>query len=317
MASNLPAARQAASLRALLEKAKDQIAMALPRHMTAERMIRVVMTAVQRTPQLMECSPLSILGASIQASQLGLEPDGLLGRAYLVPRRNRKTKQLEACFQPGYLGLIELAQRSGKVSYVAAELVWTGDEFAVTFGLDRSVRHVPALDDPARLAWDERTKDFLGLRGAYAVVRLRDGSADFEYLPKSRLSAIREFSASAGSELSPYNTCLGLEDMYRKAPIRRLLKRCPLSPEVFRAAQLDELVTAGAETGASTEVEDADQVREETEHRAAEMRARYGPPPEAPQTEEPPAAPKQHRAPSPGSFDIPEPLNITDDDTPF
>jgi recombination protein RecT len=38
------------TLRGLLEKSKEQIALALPRHLTPERMIRVALTAVQRTP---------------------------------------------------------------------------------------------------------------------------------------------------------------------------------------------------------------------------------------------------------------------------
>src|ERR1044071_3746806 len=96
--------QQLAVMRDLLNKSKDQIAAALPRHITPERMIRVAMTAIQRTPDLLECSPLSVIGAVMTASQLGLEPDGILGRAYLIPRWNKNTRQKEANFMAGYLG---------------------------------------------------------------------------------------------------------------------------------------------------------------------------------------------------------------------
>lgn len=306
-ATQLSPRQQAPALRALLDRHKAEIATALPSHLTAERMIRVVMTAVQRTPALLECSHMSIVGSVIQASQLGLEPDGLLGRGYLIPRRNRRTKLMEANFQPGYLGLIELAQRSGKVSYVAAELVWAGDEFTVSYGLDRNIVHRPALDDPARLAWDDGAKDLRGLRGAYAVVRYRDGTHDFEYMPKARLAAVRGFSQAGDSDFSPWNTQLGIEDMYRKCPIRRLLKRCPLSPEVFRAAQLDELATAGVDIQPAAEVDDAEAMRTETEHRAQHMRERYAAAPSST-----PDAGKGATPPAEAT-----PPEIGDDDLPF
>src|ERR1700739_362030 len=145
-----PQRQQIAGLRQMIEGMKDQIQAALPRHLTPERMIRVVMTAIQRTPKLMECSQGSVMGSVIIASQLGLEPDGVLGRAYLIPRKNRKTSQMECTFMPGYLGLIDLAQRSGKVSWVAAELVYSCDRFEITFGLERNLVHVPEFDNTER-----------------------------------------------------------------------------------------------------------------------------------------------------------------------
>jgi recombination protein RecT len=56
------------SIRTLLERSKTQIAMALPKHLNADRIIRVAMTSIQRTPKLLECDPKSLIGAIIQAS---------------------------------------------------------------------------------------------------------------------------------------------------------------------------------------------------------------------------------------------------------
>jgi recombination protein RecT len=69
----------------LMDKFKDQIAIALPRHMTADRMARIVTTEVRKTPELLKCNPVSLFGAVIQSSQLGLEPGNNLGHAYLLP----------------------------------------------------------------------------------------------------------------------------------------------------------------------------------------------------------------------------------------
>ena len=52
-----------------LEKHKDQIALALPKHLTADRMSRIVLTEISKNRSLLECSPKSFFGAVIQASQ--------------------------------------------------------------------------------------------------------------------------------------------------------------------------------------------------------------------------------------------------------
>src|SRR5262245_34215703 len=96
----------------LLMKYKEQIAMALPKHLTPERMIRVALTAVSRSPQLQKCTPATIAGCVVQASILGLEPDGVLGEAYLVPFWNKKAGGGKGSYEcqliPGYQGLLKL-----------------------------------------------------------------------------------------------------------------------------------------------------------------------------------------------------------------
>ena len=82
-----------AILSGMLEKHKNQIAMALPRHMTPERMIRVTLTAASNNPMLAKCTPVSIASSIVQSSILGLEPSSVLGESYLVPFYNGKTKQ--------------------------------------------------------------------------------------------------------------------------------------------------------------------------------------------------------------------------------
>lgn len=70
----------------LLALWKNEIVRAIPKHLNADRMSRIALTAFRRTPKLSHplCDPRSVFAAVIQASQLGLEID-TLGRAYLVP----------------------------------------------------------------------------------------------------------------------------------------------------------------------------------------------------------------------------------------
>ncbi|EIL2384210.1 recombinase RecT, partial [Escherichia coli] len=68
---------------------KEQLAAALPRHMTAERMIRIATTEIRKVPALGNCDTMSFVSAIVQCSQLGLEPGSALGHAYLLPFGNK------------------------------------------------------------------------------------------------------------------------------------------------------------------------------------------------------------------------------------
>src|SRR3990167_6708687 len=80
-----PVSREPKDVRALLtgESFKAKIASALPKHLTADRMVRVACTAAQKTPKLLQCTPQSFLLAMLNLSAAGLEPDGR--RAHLIP----------------------------------------------------------------------------------------------------------------------------------------------------------------------------------------------------------------------------------------
>jgi recombination protein RecT len=228
MSTAISLKEKAATVRSLIEKSRGQIMAALPRHMTAERMIRVCNTAVQKTPQLLDCEPRSLIGAIVQASQLGLEPDGTLGHAYLIPFNNRKTGKVECQFIPGYKGLIELARRSSQISTIYAQVVHSNDEWDFAFGLEPRLTHTPTDGEPGAMI------------AVYAVARLRDGGAQFEWLWKREVDAIRASSRAGNS--GPWVT--HYDEMAKKTALRRLCKLLPTSPELARAVSLDEQAEA-------------------------------------------------------------------------
>ncbi len=213
-----------ANIRDLLQKTQGQIALALPKHMTADRMLRVVMTEVQKTPKLLECKPMSLIAAVVQASQLGLEV-GVQGHAYLVPYGDQVT------LIPGYRGLIELARRSGQILDIEARVVHAKDEFDFEFGLNASLRHKPNMKD----------EDPGPVVAAYAVARMAGGATHFEVMSVRELNAIR--NKSKASKVGPWVDYT--EEMYRKTAARRLCKWIPTSIELMTAMDLDNKVEAG------------------------------------------------------------------------
>lgn len=230
MSTSLTVQQKVTGIRDLLEKSKAQIAMALPKHCTPERMLRVTMTAVQRNPALLDCDPRSLIGCVVEASQLGLEPDGVLGHAYLVPFRNKKTGRTECQLIPGYKGLVELSRRSGQISTVYAKVVHAKDKYRIAYGLEPKLEHVPAdTDDPGEVT------------AAYAVCRLRDGGVQYEWMWRREIEAIRKRSRAGTS--GPWVT--DYEEMCKKTVLRRLCKMLPVSVEVQRLVAADEQFDAG------------------------------------------------------------------------
>lgn len=222
--------QKAADVRALLEANRQQIAMALPKHITADRMLRVAMTAVQRTPKLLDCTRESLFGAIVQAAQLGLEPDGITGRAYLIPYWNGSKKVSEAQFMPGYKGLLELARRSREISTIEARVVHANDRFAYQFGLNQKLEHTPVQSGEA----GETTH-------VYVIARLKDGGAQFDVMTREDIEKIRKSSQASGS--GPWVT--HWDEMAKKTVLRRVCKLLPSSVELQQAVALDEAVEAG------------------------------------------------------------------------
>jgi len=242
------------AVQSMLMKYKDAIAAALPRHMTPERMIRVAITTIKRTPGLMKCDPMSLCAAIVESSQLGLEIDGR-GLAYLVPYGTTAT------LIPGYKGLMDLAYRSGRVESISAEIVYKGDKFEFSMGTEPRLHHVPNLaargDGPEKEA-------------VYAVAKLKNAGYIFSVLAPSDVEKIKKSSAAAKGKSSPWHT--HEEEMWKKTAIRRLCKYLPLSPEMARAVVIDEAADAGLPQNLAVDIFDIPDTKELTENETEKLK---------------------------------------------
>lgn len=224
-----------ATLQQLLITHKDQIAMALPKHLTPERMIRVALTAVSRTHQLQSCDPKTVAACVVQASILGLEPEAALGEAYLVPF---KVKGVQMCqLVIGYKGLIKLVRNSGQLSMINAATVREKDTFEFEDGLKPYVVH----RKPSPFA---SPVDRGPVIGYWAGALLKDGSQQFVVMGKGEVEEhMRRYSKSYTLDSSPWKT--EFDAMALKTCIRKLCKFLPQSVEVQTAIALDEQADTG------------------------------------------------------------------------
>ena len=216
---------------------KQQMALALPKHMTADRLARIALTEVRKNPTLGKCDQGSFLGAIMQCAQLGLEPGGALGHAYLLPFENRRKQITEVQFIVGYRGMIDLARRSGQIVSLSARAVHAGDRFSYSYGLEETVTHIPN---------ENGTGD---LTHVYAVAKLRDGGVQFEVMSRAEVEKVRNESNGYKSAIKydrKDNPWIGFfEEMAKKTAIRRLFKYLPVSIEMQTAVGLDEQAETG------------------------------------------------------------------------
>lgn len=201
---------------------KSQIARALPKHCTADRFLRVATTALLRTPKLAQCTQASFMQALLDLSSLGLEPDNR--RAYLIPFENRKKGVTECQLIVGYQGYVELVRNSGCVSTIQCNVVCERDQFEFSFGSDGKLVHRPQMADRGKVI------------AAYAYVRLKDGSEQYEVMSVEDVNKIRARSRTSGS--GPWVT--DYEEMAKKTVFRRLRKWLPISPEIRNAFDLED-----------------------------------------------------------------------------
>lgn len=209
----------------ILKKMAPEISRALPKHMDAERLARIALSTASSNPKLMEIATgskegqTSFLAGLMQLSQLGLEPNTGLGQAYLIPYGNKVQVQIS------YLGLIDLATRTGQYKSIYAHEVYANDEFSYAYGLNKDLIHVPA-DDPQGEPI-----------GYYAVYHLQNGGYDFMYMTREKIMKHKsKFSKAANVWQTNFDA------MAKKTVLKQVLKYAPKSIEFAKVVNADETV---------------------------------------------------------------------------
>ena len=185
----------------------------------------------------------------MNAAQLGLEPNTPLGQAYILPYKNKGT--LEAQFQIGYKGMIDLAYRSGEVEVIQSHIVYENDEFECEYGINTKLSHKPAASN--------RGKPIK----VYAIFKTKSGGYGFEVMSMDDIKAHAEkYSKAYGSAFSPWKS--NFEEMAKKTVLKRVLKYAPLKSDFVKAVVQDETIK-------STLSDDMYEVNNEVEYVEAEV----------------------------------------------
>lgn len=221
-----------------LSAKSGELAKMIPKHLTLDRLLKVATIAATTTPALAKCDIPSLVAAIGQCAQMGLEPNTVLGQAYLVPfNTKRKVNGVDTWVNSvqvivGYRGYIDLARRSGQITSLSSHEVRENDHFDYAYGLVERLEHVPAKKNRGEIV------------AFYAVAHLKDGGHVFEVMSREEVEAIREQSQGWQQSVKYKKTDSNLwtkhfAEMGRKTAIRRIAKYLPLSVELQTAIESD------------------------------------------------------------------------------
>jgi recombination protein RecT len=211
-------APKAGTIQAYFQQHKSQIELALPKHLNADRMCRLALTALSQNKTLAECDPRSIFASVVISSQMGLEI-GVAGQGYLVPYKGK------AQFVPGWQGLVDLVSRSGRATAWTGA-VFQGDEFDWALGDRPYVRHRPAGEnDPAKLTH------------VYAIGRVN--GSDWPIIEVWTIEKVRKHRDKFNKVGTRHYSFENWEMYARKIPLLQVIKYLPKSIELANALALD------------------------------------------------------------------------------
>ena len=208
-----------------MDRVKPQLALALPKHLTADRMARLALTAFSTSTKLQECDPKSIAASIMTAGQLGLEP-GVNGAGYLIPYGRTCT------FVPGWKGLVDLVSRSGRGT-VFTGVIFKDQQYTFTDGARRDliIHNETELDAPEDITH------------AYAIGWVKDSSMPvIELWTVGKIRKHRDKYNKVGKMHYSHRDW----EMYcRKVPLLQVLKYMPCSVEMANAIEISHASEAG------------------------------------------------------------------------
>lgn len=210
---------------AFMDKFKPQLALALPKHLTADRMARLALTAFSTTPKLQECDQMSIAASIMTAGQLGLEPN-VNGAGYLIPYGKTCT------FVPGWKGLVDLVSRSGRGT-VFTGVIFKDQQYTFTDGARRDlvIHNETDMDDANDITH------------AFAIGWVKDSSMPIiELWTVAKIKKHRDKYNKNGTKHYSFRDW----EMYaRKIPLLQVLKYMPCSVEVSNAIEISNASESG------------------------------------------------------------------------
>lgn len=182
-----------------------------------------VISVANGNPQLRKAEPMSIIGAAMVAATMQLQVIPTLGQCYIIPYGSK------AQFQVGYLGLLQLCQRSGQFKKILAAPVHegeyiSGDEFDEDYVFDKKQRKSDKIV------------------GYMAKFELLNGFTKVAYWDVDRVKAhATKFSqAYRSGYTSPWKS--DFDAMAQKTVLKSILKYAPKSIEMQNAVTFDQAV---------------------------------------------------------------------------
>ena len=182
-----------------------------------------VISVANGNPQLRNAEPMSIIGAAMVAATMQLQVIPTLGQCYIIPYGNK------AQFQVGYLGLLQLCQRSGQFKKILAAPVHEGE-------------YVSGDEFDEEYVFDKKQKKSDKVIGYMAKFELLNGFTKVAYwdIEKVKAHATKFSQAFRAGFNSPWKS--DFDAMAQKTVLKSILKFAPKSIEMQNAVTFDQSV---------------------------------------------------------------------------
>jgi len=201
-----------------------------------DRFVRVVMTAIQDKPELLDCTKSTLYAAAFKCAQDGLLPDGR--EAHLNTRNVNVSKvkdkpqwELHATYEPMVEGLLKKFRNSGMCLGVPnVQVVRVQDQFRYVLGDNPHIEHEAPLGDRGNVV------------AAYSIVTLKDGTVSREVMSIEEILEIRNISKAKDG--GPWKIVDGKHssvfgEQCRKTVFRRHYKKLPRSTDLDNVINTD------------------------------------------------------------------------------
>lgn len=214
-----------------LESQRDSVMKQLPKGIDADRFIRTAITTVNLNPELLQCTPVTLYSAVMQAAKDGLLPDGkeAVIQPYNVKIKGQNGQQdrweKQAQYMPMVRGLIKVMYRTGEIAMVDGVAVYEKDVFEYERGDEPRIVHKPYMgaEDPGQVV------------AAYVVIKLTNGEVKREVMARRDIEKVREASkAKSGPGWTNWYDQFAI-----KAVIKRAQKQLPSDEALERVIQHD------------------------------------------------------------------------------
>lgn len=182
-----------------------------------------VISVANGNPQLRNAEPMSIIGAAMVAATMQLQVIPTLGQCYIIPYGKK------AQFQVGYLGLLQLCQRSGQFKKILAAPVHEGE-------------YVSGDEFDEEYVFDKKQKKSDKVIGYMAKFELLNGFTKAAYwdIEKVKAHATKFSQAFRAGFNSPWKS--DFDAMAQKTVLKSILKFAPKSIEMQNAVTFDQSV---------------------------------------------------------------------------
>lgn len=217
------------SLSEELTDLKPEVEKVLPAHVTPDKFMRVVMTAISQSPELYQADRRSLLTSCVKAAQDGLLPDGREAALVIFNTKDRATDRWvkKVQYMPMVAGILKKVRNSGELQSITSNVVYEHDTF--DYWLDDVGEHITHKPN---LMVADRGK----MLAVYAIAKTKDGGVYVEVMTRSQIEQVKAVSKAKNG---PWDTGW-YDEMSRKTVIRRLSKRLPMSTDLEAVVTRDD-----------------------------------------------------------------------------